>query len=134
MNIIDTLAAELEAAKIAESHAMATRVCAENALLQLCDAKDEGSTTTRGDQYRVVTLGVVNRRFDPAALEAIRASIPADLFEQVVRYKPEPILAGLRYMQMNEPETYAVLAQALTATPGKTGVRVEFVGEMREAA
>ncbi|MGV8956021.1 MAG: hypothetical protein ACOH2M_33320, partial [Cypionkella sp.] len=80
------------------------------------------------------TLGVINRLFDAAQLEAIRPRIPAALFGQVVRYKPEPVLQGLRYLKNNEPDTYAVLAQALTATPGKTGVRVEFVGEERLAA
>ncbi|MGV8954811.1 MAG: hypothetical protein ACOH2M_27180, partial [Cypionkella sp.] len=77
MNTIDQLAAALESAKVAENAATQARINAETALLQVCDSKDEGSTTTRGEAWRVVTTGVINRRFDAAQLEAIRPRIPA---------------------------------------------------------
>jgi hypothetical protein len=131
---IDALAAQLQAEKIEEAQATARRIATEQRLVELVGHKEEGDQRTMGREWKVITTGVINRKFDEAALDAIRPSIPAALFEQCVRYKPEPITAGLRYLRNNEPETYAVLAQALTATPGKTGVRVEFVGAQREAA
>ena len=71
---------------------------------------------------------------DRAALEAVRAEVPAALFEQAIEYKPALKTAGLRYLQQNEPETYAVLAQAITAKPAKPSVRVEAIAEAKEAA
>ena len=133
-NDIDALAAQLQAEKIEEAQATARRIATEQRIVELVGAKEEGDQRAMGHEWKVITTGVVNRKFDQAALEAIRQTMPAALFEQCVRYKPEPITAGLRYLRNNEPETYAVLAQALTATPGKTGVRVEFVGAERRAA
>ena len=133
-NDIDTLAAQLQAEKIEEAQATARRIATEQRIVELVGAKEEGDQRAMGHEWKVITTGVVNRKFDVAALDAVRDAMLAALFEQCVRYKPEPIVAGLKYLQNNEPEVYAVLAQALTATPGKTGVRVEFVGAQREAA
>lgn len=134
MNTIDTLAATLEAAKAEEARAAQARLEAETALIDALGVKDEGAQTHRGESYRVTITGVINRRIDPAALSALADRIPTPLLLQAVRYKPEPIAAGIRYLRNNEPETYAVLAEALTVTPGKPQVRVEFVGAMKEAA
>lgn len=134
MNTIDTLAAALEAAKTEEARATQARLEAEAALIDALGVKDEGAQTHRGESYRVTITGVINRRIDPAALSALADRIPTPLLLQAVRYKPEPIAAGIRYLRNNEPETYAVLAEALTVTPGKPQVRVEFVGAMKEAA
>lgn len=133
-NDIDALAAQLQAEKIEEAQATARRIATEQRLIELVGAKEEGDQRTMGREWKVITTGVINRKFDEAALASLREQVPAALFDQCVRYKPEPITAGLRYLRNNEPETYAVLAQALTATPGKTGVRVEFVGAERRAA
>ena len=133
-NDIDALASQLQAEKIEEAQATARRIATEQRIVELVGAKEEGDQRAMGHEWKVITTGVVNRKFDVAALEAVREAMPAALFEQCVRYKPEPIVAGLRYLRNNEAEAYAILAQALTVTPGKTGVRVEFVGAQREAA
>ena len=134
MNNIDTIAAELEAAKIAEARATAARIDLESQLVALVGVRDEGSQTHRGDAYKVTITGVINRRVDVAALDAVASAMPRALFEQVFRYKPEVIAAGVRYLMNNEPEAYALAAQAITATPGKPGVKIEAFGAMREAA
>lgn len=134
MNNIDQLAASLEAAKIAESKATASRIDAENALLQVIDSKIEGTVTARGHSYRVTATFGITRNIDAVALESIRDSIPAALLERAVRYKPDLLLTGMRYLQNNEPETYSVLAQAITAKPAKPSVRVEAAQEERRAA
>lgn len=130
-NDIDTLAAQLQAEKIEEAQATARRVATEQRLVELVGHKEEGDQRTAGHEWKVITTGVLNRKFDDAALSALREAMPAALFEQCVRYKPEPITAGLRYLRNNEPEAYALIAQALTVTPGKVGVRVEYVGAER---
>lgn len=136
MNPIDTLAAELEAAKIAEAQATAVRIDAERALVNALGVRDEGSETHRGSAYKVTITGVVNRRVAVAALDAVRARLAPPIFEQAFRYKPEVIAAGVKYLRNNEPELYAIAAQAITATPGKPQVKIECVdaGAMREAA
>ena len=70
---------------------------------------------------------------DAAALSAIRGQVPAALLEQAVEYAPKLKLPGLRYLRNNEPETYRVLAQAITAKPAKPSVSIEPI-ELRAAA
>lgn len=131
---IDTLAAALEAAKIAEAAATAKRLDAEQALVAAVEAKNEGSVTARGNQYKATVTFGVNRTIDAAALDAVRARIPVALFEQAVEYAPKLRLPGLRYLQSNEPDTYAVLAQAITAKPAKPSVKVESITPAAMAA
>jgi hypothetical protein len=130
---LDQACAVLEAAKIAEHRATQARIDAEREVLQHAQAKDEGSLTLRGQQYKAVVTYSMNRTIDAAALTAVKDEIPAALFEQAIEYKPAIRAAGLRFLRNNEPDTYAVLAQAITARPGKPSVRLEAV-EVREAA
>lgn len=135
MNAFDAAAAALEAAKIEEAKATAKRLDAEQMMLALMPARDEGSASERGLHYRVTVRYGVNRSVDVAALESARHQIAAPLFEQAIGYKPEIRLAGLRYLQNNEPEVYAILAQAITAKPAKPSVSIERVtSATREAA
>lgn len=131
---IDTLAAELEAAKIAEESAKSARIDAETALVALLGAKDEGAQTHRGNAYKVTVTGVVNRTVDEGALDAVRERVSPEIFAKAFRYKPAVNDSGIRYLRDNEPELYAIVATAITAKPGKPSVRVECVGEQREAA
>lgn len=119
--------AALEAAKDAEAKATAARIQAERAVLDMLPAKIEGSLTEHASGWKVTATFGVNRTIDRAALESVREVIPVALFEQAVEYKPALVLAGLRYLQSNEPDTYRVLAQAITSKPAKPSVKVERV-------
>ena len=134
MNTIDQLAAALEAAKIAEDAAKDARIDAENALLAVLPERTEGSATERGRDYKATVTYGMTRSLDAAALAAIKDRVPEALFEQAIEYAPKLKLAGLRFLQNNEPEAYAVLAQAITAKPSKPSVKVEALVSMREAA
>lgn len=128
MSSINTalLVAELQAAKIAEAKAIERRIDAEMALIaELGQPKAEGATSYKIPGYRITITGVVNRTVDPVMLAQVKAVMPPGLFDQAIRYKPDIILTGLRYLQNNEPEAYGLLAQAITAKPGKTQVKVE---------
>jgi hypothetical protein len=131
---LDQLAAALDFAKAKEMHATAQRIEAENALIELLGAKDEGSQTHKGTNYKVTITGNVYRTVDRAALDAVRSALSPAIFEQVFRFKPEVITAGVRYLMLNEASLYAIAAQAITATPGKSSVRVEAVEQLKEAA
>lgn len=135
MNPVDKAAYNLELAKRTESLASAARVDAEKDLIALLPVKDEGSVTMKGEAYKVLITYGFNRTLDVAALEAIKSEVPTNLFEQAIDYKPSLVLAGCRWLMNNEPETWAILAQAVTSKPSKPSVRVEQIAEpMREAA
>lgn len=133
MNTAALLVAELQAAKIAEAKAIERRIDAEMALIaELGQPKVEGSTSYKIPGYRITVTGVVNRTVDPVMLAQVKAVMPPGLFDQAIRYKPDIILTGLRYLQNNEPEAYGLLAQAITAKPGKTQVKVEPIATDEE--
>jgi len=69
-----------------------------------------------------------------AALNAVRERLGPAMFEKAFRFKPEVSLSGIRYLQQNEPDLYAIAAQAFTATPGKASVRAEVLDVVKEVA
>lgn len=131
---LDTLCLALMRAKEDEAAARDARVAIENEIVRLVEAKDEGSVTATGTQFKAsVTFGV-NRTIDREALESIRDTVPPALFFRAIEYRPAIDTAGLRYLRNNEPDTYAVLAQAITAKPAKPSVKVDVLAEERRAA
>ena len=124
----------LEAAKIEEEAAKQKRIDAENALLPFLAEKDEGSVTHRADGWKVTVTYGMNRSVDQAAVDAVRAAMPVALFENAFRPKWDLSITGLRYLQNNEPETYAIAAQAITAKPAKPSVCLERVEALGRAA
>lgn len=131
---IDEAAAVLHLAKLQEQRATEARIAAEQALVALLPAKDEGSVTHTGESYKVAVTYGINRTLDAVALESIKDQVPPALFEQAITYKPALVLPGLRHLQSNEPATYAVLAQAITAKPAKPSVRIEPIPSAQRAA
>ena len=131
---IDEAAAVLHLAKLNEQRATEARLEAEQALIALLPTKDEGAVTVSGDSYKVAVTYGINRSLDAAALTAIKDQVPPALFEQAITYKPALVLPGLRFLQANEPATYAVLAQAITAKPAKPSVRIEPIPAQQCAA
>jgi hypothetical protein len=116
---------ELSTAKSLEASATARRIDAEARVLAFMPWRDEGAVTAHVGTWKVSATYGVNRTVDAAAMEAVRSVMPPALFEQAVTYKPALVLAGVRYLQSNEPDAYALLAQAITAKPAKPSVRIE---------
>jgi hypothetical protein len=133
MNQIDIAAARLVALKLAENQATAARIEAETALLALVDCPAEGSKSHRGQQYKVTVTGNVHRKVDEAALSAVREKLGEAIFDKAFKFKAEVSVAGIKYLRDNEPELYLVASQAITATPGKSSVRVEVMDSVKEA-
>jgi hypothetical protein len=119
---------ELIVAKSLEEKARERRIEAEQAIIaELGEIKAEGQTVVKDGRYKVTITGSMNRRIDQAVLELIRQTIPKALFDKGIRWKPEVNLTGLRYLQNNEPDTYSILAEAITTTPAKPSVRVDIL-------
>ena len=127
MNSIDRLADRMVAAKERIAEAQAEYDEALQEWLAVAPSRNEGSITTAGDAYKVTTTYGVNRTVDAATLSAIRSQVPVALFEQAVEYTPKLKMSGVRHLMNNEPETWVVLAQAITAKPAKPQVKVELI-------
>ena len=134
MNNIDRLAQIYERAKQDLILAQARLDEAHAQLVSACAQANEGTVRTEGSEYRVSITYSMNRTIDAAALDAVRAKVPVALFEQAIEYAPKIKLTGLRYLQNNEPDTYALLAQAITAKPAKPSVKVERIKAAAKAA
>lgn len=121
----ERLCERLAAAKAREAEATAERIAAEAALLPLLPSKPEGSASRTGTAYRITVTYPVNRTIDAPVLESVRAQLAPELFESAITYKPALVLAGLRTLQQHHPDAYALLAEAITAKPGKPSVKLE---------
>lgn len=121
MQDLKTLATEWLAAKKNEQAAVAERVAVEERIVALTGKKDEGAETHTADEFKVTVTGKVSRTMDWKAWATIKAQIPVDL--QPVKLKEELDEKGVKYLQSNEPEIYALLP--ITIKPAKTAVSIE---------
>lgn len=116
-------------AKLKEERAKAERLAAEETLLDLLDFdKLEGSSTSKTEDglWKVTLTAKLDRKLDEDAWRLVEERIPAEL--RPVKAKLELDLKGLKWLEANEPEIYALLAPCLTVKPAKTAVKVEFLG------
>lgn len=123
---------ELVQAKALEAQANTRRLDAEANVLRFVATKDEGTVTVSAGDYKLTVTYGVNRTLDRPALAAVRSGMAPELFERAIEYRPAIDLAGLRYLRNNEPQAYAVLAQAITAKPAKPSLRIEPVTPNKE--
>lgn len=124
----------LDHARAAEADASLARLQAEQALLDLVGELPAEGTTRRDDGELVAVIQTgVRRKVDADVLARIAPSIPEAIGKRLLRWKPDLVTSELRYVQNNEPEIYALLAQAITVTPAKPSIRIEAV-KLKEAA
>lgn len=110
--------------KTEEDWARSFRLKAEKALLKLIPLNmPEGTSTLKQGDYKITLTANLNRALDADAYHAIVDQIPVDL--RPVRYKAELDLKGIRYLENNEPDTYALIAPCITTKPAKAAVKVE---------
>lgn len=118
----EIIAAELMAAKKIESDANKARVELENEFIAaVAFDKSEGSQTFNEGPYRVTLTAKLDRKASDldAFIEAAR-KLPANL--QPIKTKVELDVAGLKYLQAEQPELYKPLAKLVITKPAKTGV------------
>lgn len=132
---IDTAARALLAAKEAERRATEARIDAEQELIALAgDLSSEGTKTLLTDALKVTITTKINRSVDQEKLIEIASHVPPELGKRLIRWKPDLVLAELRYIERNEPQVYAIVAQAITAKPAKPSVEVKAVEAAKAAA
>lgn len=124
MSDLQKLAAEWAALKAAEEDLRYKRLEVEGRITANTGVREEGSKTHEAGRYRVTVKGGVNRTMDWAAWQQIKDRIPEAL--RPVKVVEQLDDAGVRYLQLNEPQIYAVLAQALTAKAAKPYVSVKL--------
>lgn len=127
---LEQAAARILRAKAAEMAANAERVSAERDLVAILgdSLPAEGTHHTESGMYKVTVKTGINRRTDRKALEAISDRVPEAFKQRLIRWKPEVDLRELRFIQNNEPELAAVIAEAITESPAKPSVTVSFDG------
>lgn len=123
-DVVD-IAADLMAAKAAESAANKARVALEEEFIRVSGFdKLEGSQTFNVDDYKVVVTAKLNRKptdLDEFVALAIR-EIPEAL--RPIKTKVEADQTGIKYLAQNEPDLYARIAPALIVEPAKTSVSI----------
>lgn len=122
MNIEALSAAWLDA-KAAEHSANEARVKIEEQLIAALGQKEEGAQTHKVGDFKIEIVGKVSRKLDFAAWDIIKDKFPAEL--RPIKVKEELDEKGVKYLQQNEPQLYAILP--LEIKPAKTAVKVVVV-------
>lgn len=135
LNQLSEACARLDAAKQAEHAANLARLAAEAEVLALVgELPPEGTRKFDDGHGWVATIQTsIRRTVDVDKLAAIAHRIPEAIGKRLLRWKPELVTRELRYVESNEPEIYAALAEAIEAKPAKPQVKVERV-DVQEAA
>ena len=120
-NVTGLCGAWLEA-KRREDEAKAARIKIEDEISQALDAKDEGSITHKVEPYKVTLSQPIYRKVDMGVWETIKGFIPMEAWP--LRMKVEVDDTGCRWLMENRPDLWKIAATAITATPGKIGVKV----------
>ena len=121
LNVKQLSQAWLEA-KNEEDAAKARRIKIEESIIAQLGKREEGSKTHDLGTHKVTITGVVNRTLDKEVWESIKEQIPEEL--RPVTYEPKLDAAGVKWLQADNPDTYRLVAKALTIKPGKTNIKV----------
>lgn len=121
---LDLASWELMTAKQAEEAARLHRIACEEQVITLVGLKPEGTQTVKTDYFKVATVQSLTRSLTPDGEALIEAEgIP--IFDQVVRYRPEVSVSGLKALATANPAAYARVIKAIVTKPGKPAVKVE---------
>lgn len=126
---LDPLAAAVAAfvdCKRLEDAAKKRRIEAEDRILGMLPAKEEGSHTVEVAGFKVTVTGKLSYKCDdPKALaEACAgAGIPQDWFPVKTEVKLDE--TGCKWLRANEPGAWATVAKFVTVQPAKTAVSVK---------
>lgn len=117
---LDSLIGALESAKAMETAGRDMRIKCEEEIIKIMGCKDEGSFTYKTDQYKVTTLGKLNRSVDWKAYAKIE-----NLFNegnQPVKHKLELDTKKLKELEKASPQDYALMTKVITTKPYKPAV------------
>jgi len=120
-NITGLCGAWLEA-KRREDEAKEARIKIEEEISQALDTKTEGAVTHRVEPYKVTLTQPIYRKIDLGVWETIKHNLPAEAWP--IKTKIEVDDTGCKWLAKERPDLWAIAAKAITATPGKIGVKV----------
>ena len=121
-SIVDELADEWLMKK-AELEAVKTELLLiENRLLPHVAQRAEGQATTKTDRHTIVLKQGTNYSLNGTKLLKVRDQIPESMLPLSVKTVLDP--KRLKHLRLNEPSTYAIFAQALTARPAKPNFKI----------
>jgi len=115
------------AAKRAEDAATATRLAAEQRILALHPAKEEGAETIDAGGYRLTITGRMSYSCEDVH-ELAAACALAGVAENLVpvKVKRELDATGCKWLRANDPQTWgAVIAPHVTVKPAKPSLAVK---------
>ena len=112
-------------AKRREDEARKSRIEIENQISVALEKKPEGSITHKLEHYKVTLTQPIYRKLDAAKWATVKTLIGADMWP--VKVIVEADATACKYLANNEPQLWALIADAFTVTPGKIGVEVKEV-------
>lgn len=118
-----TAVADYIAAKRDEDAAKKARLAAEDRILALQPAKEEGALTVEAGGFKVTLTGSLSYSADD--IEALR-NITARWDANLVPLKTSTVLdaTGCKYLRRERPELWAQLARVVTVKPAKVSLKV----------
>ena len=111
------------AAKREEDAAKKKRIEAEDRIIALSPAKDEGATTVEAGGYKVTLTGSMSYKCDD--MDALR-NITVKWDRALVPVKTTSALdaTGCKYLRRERPDLWGELARVVTIAPAKVSVKV----------
>jgi len=120
---LEELCAAWLQAKRDEAAANKRRIQIEEQIVSLTGKRDEGSQTVEAGLFKVTTTGKVTRKMDWDKWEQVKGQIAPAMWP--VKMKPELDEKGVKWLQQNEVEIYALLP--IEVKPAKTAIEVKAV-------
>jgi hypothetical protein len=112
-------------AKRREDEARKSRIEIENQISVALEKKPEGSITHKLEHYKVTLTQPIYRKLDAEKWVTVKTLIDQKLWP--IKVVVEADATGCRYLANNEPQLWALVADAFTVTPGKVGVEVKEI-------
>lgn len=128
---LNELAGQWLQAKAREEAANEHRLAIEARMLEMIDAKKEGSATVVLDDFKVTVTNKTIRSLDKGGAEAIAGLIPEEF--QPLKTKVELDAQGLDWLKENRPKWYEAACRYITSKPAKPGFKVVRIEKVEAA-
>ena len=121
---LSQLAAAFAAAKDEEARATELRRAIAAQIQAMTGHDAEGSKTYKDGDWRVTVKAPLITSMDWQKWEETKLAIPEQFWP--VEMKPSLDMKGVKWLYENNPDAYAVVAQAMTIKPGAVQVTVKL--------
>lgn len=121
---VEDLVTKLIEAKAAEADANARRIEIESEIIARLGSKEEGSQThelTNG--FKITITGKMTYSADMPLLMQLAGALPENL--RPIKMDPKLDDTGAKYLRMNKPEIWRMIAPAITIKPAKTSLTIK---------